>query len=91
LQQAKERFRQKHGIESAAPIEVVASDPEQVVCLQAIDYMLWALQRSMERDEHRFIELVWPKVGLIIDRDDTRQRATGEYYSQKKPIADRRK
>jgi len=40
LQQAKDRFRRKHGIESASPIEVVASDPEKIICLQAIDYML---------------------------------------------------
>lgn len=87
LLEAKKKFRQKWGIQSAAPIEVVPSDPARVGCLQAADYFLWALQRCFERGEHRFLDLVWDKVGLIIDRDDTRQRPTGEYYPRKRPIA----
>ncbi len=86
LLEAKKKFRQKWGIESAAPIEVVPSDSEKVVCLQAADYFLWTVQRCFELGEHRFLDLVWDKVGLIIDRDDTRQRLTGEYYSRKRPI-----
>jgi hypothetical protein len=86
LLEAKKKFRQKWGIESAAPIEVVASDPAQIACLQAADYFLWAVQRCFERGEHRFLDLLWDKVGLIIDRDDTRQRWTGEYYSRKRTI-----
>jgi hypothetical protein len=86
LLEAKKKFRQKWGIESAAPIEVVASDPAQIACLQAADYFLWAVQRCFERGEHRFLDLIWEKVGLIIDRDDTRQRPTGEYYPRKRPV-----
>jgi hypothetical protein len=86
LNEAKRRFRQKWGIESAAPIEVVASAPAKITCLQAADYFLWATQRCFERGEHRFLDLIWDKVGLIIDCDDTRQRGTGEYYPRKRPI-----
>lgn len=86
LLEAKAKFRSKWGIESAAPIEVVASDPSRITCLQATDYFLWATQRCFERGEHRYLDLVWEKVGLIIDRDDTRKRGTGEYYTRKRAI-----
>ena len=86
LQAAKDKFRQKWGIESAAPIEVVAADSAEVACLQATDYLLWALQRCFERGEHRYIEMFADKIGLIIDRDDTRNKPTGEYYTRRNPI-----
>ena len=86
LEEAKKKFRQKWRIESVAPIEVVASDPARVTCLQAVDYFLWATQRCFEKGEHRFLDLVWPKVALIVDRDDTRKYGAGEYYHRKRPI-----
>lgn len=86
LLQAKARFREKKNIEGTAPIEVVASDSAHVTCLQATDYFLWALQRCFERRERRFLDLLWPKVGLILDRDDTQSKGTGEYYIRKEPI-----
>jgi hypothetical protein len=86
LEEAKRKFLQKWKIESAAPIEVVPSAPVQTTCLQAVDYFLWALQRCFERGEHRYLNLLWDKVGLIIDKDDTREKYTGEYYPRKRPI-----
>jgi len=88
LQAAKAKFQRKWGIESAAPIEVVASDSSQIHCLQAVDYFLWAIQRCFERGEHRYLDLLWPKVGLVIDKDDTRQSGAGEYYTRKRPIVE---
>jgi hypothetical protein len=86
LQTARERLRQKRGIESSAPIEVVPSDPATVICLQAVDYCLWAVQRCFERGEHRYLNLLWDHVGLIVDRDDTAERPTGEYYHRRRPM-----
>lgn len=86
LLQAKARFRAKKNIEGTAPIEVVASDSEGVTCLQATDYFLWALQRCFECRERRFLDLLWSKVGLILDRDDTESKGTGEYYGRREPI-----
>lgn len=88
LQQAKTKFRDKWDVESAAPIEVVASTPTRVVCLQAVDYFLWALQRCYERGERRYIDLLWDKVGLIVDRDDTRKSGAGAYYKRREPLPD---
>lgn len=86
LREAKKMLQLKWGIESVAPIEVVASDPSRVHCLQAVDYFLWATQRCFERGERRYLDLLWEKVGLIVDRDDTRQKGTGEYYTRRHPL-----
>ena len=49
LLEAKKKFRQKWGIESVSPIEVVASDPARVTCLQAVDYFLWASSGALKK------------------------------------------
>lgn len=50
-------------------MHIVASTPPQKAGLQAVDYFLWALQRHYERDESRYVELVWDKVVEIEDLD----------------------
>jgi hypothetical protein len=54
--------------------------------LQAVDYLLWALQRHYERGESRFVELIWPKVGLVHAVDETAEAAYGVYYTKRKPL-----
>jgi hypothetical protein len=44
-------------------------DPNATVCLQAVDYFLWAVQRFYERREIRFLDLMWPQIGEIHDLD----------------------
>ncbi len=44
-------------------------DMVPVAGLRAVDYFLWALQRHCERDESRYVELVWDKVVEIEDLD----------------------
>ena len=51
-----------------------------------MDYFLWAIQRCFEKGEHRYLDLIWPKVGLILDRDDMRKSGAGEYFPRKRPI-----
>ena len=85
---AKKAFQRRHGIESVAPVEVVASSPAKIVCLQAVDYFLWALQRAFERGEHRFLDLVWPKVGRVLDADDHRQTYARRWYDQRNPLTE---
>ena len=47
--------------------------------------MLWALQRFYERDEDRFLRLMWEKVSLVHDVDDRQVNPYGVYYTKKKP------
>lgn len=86
LEAARADFRRKWKIEGAAPIEIVEADCNAVVCLQVVDYCLWALQRLYEKDEDRFYGLIAQKTGLIHDVDDVRESASGAYYTQRNPL-----
>jgi len=86
LELSKERFRKKWGIASTAPISLMIATPAENACLQAADYFLWALQRLIERGEERYWSLLWPRVRLVIDHDDTRKSRAGVYYTQKRPL-----
>ena len=84
---ARQRFTEKFGIERSCAIEVAASTPAQSPGLQAVDYLLWSLQRLYERGEDRYLKFIWPLARLVIDVDDTRRHAYGEYYTQKSPMS----
>jgi hypothetical protein len=86
LEAARQRFAEKWGVVSSAPINVVACHSRDVVGLQAADYFLWALQRFYERGEDRYLEYLWPSFRLVRDLDDTNHYRYGEYYTQKKPL-----
>jgi hypothetical protein len=86
LEHAENDFRQRFGFERAHRVTITAEQSKDDACLQACDYFLWALQRHYERDESRYIELMWPKVGEIhgLDIEDGSRR--GAFYTQKKPL-----
>ncbi|MBM4466874.1 MAG: DUF3800 domain-containing protein [Chloroflexi bacterium] len=86
LETARHRFCVQWGITSTALINVIPSTPPACAGLQAVDYLLWALQRLYERREDRYVELLWPAFRLVNDLDDTREARYGVYYSQKKPL-----
>ena len=66
-----------------SPVEARAGSPRDTICLQACDYILWALQRLYERGEDRYLAAVWPAVQLVHDVDDVRETAYGRHYTQK--------
>lgn len=86
LEAARTAFRQRWGISGTSPIEIIPGSPKDVVCLQVVDYFLWALQRFYEKQEDRFLNLIWPKTKLVIDVDDTREKPYGVYYTQTNPL-----
>jgi hypothetical protein len=86
LEAARSSFHKKWGIAGTAPIEIIAADCNDVVCLQIADYCLWALQRFYERGEDRFLNLIASKIGLIHDVDDTRKSGAGAYYTKNHPL-----
>jgi hypothetical protein len=51
-----------------------------------LDYLLWSLQRLLERQETRFFDAVRVRFALIVDVDDTRRNGYGEYYTARKPL-----
>jgi hypothetical protein len=86
LERARNRFAREHGIPITGKLDVKACRPTDEPALQAVDYFLWALQRTFEKREDRFLELLWPQCSLIVDVDDTRVAEYGAYYTKQKPL-----
>lgn len=86
IAQARKNFRFKVPASSQPPIEITASTPTRVTCLQAVDYFLWALQRAFERGEDRYWEYVAGKASLVHDVDDVRTKDYGVYYTRENPL-----
>lgn len=86
LEQTRQRFAAQKGVAAHASIDVVPASPLREVALQAVDYFLWSLQRTFEKHEDRFLQLLWPQCSLVIDADDTREKFYGMYYGKQKPL-----
>ena len=85
LKTARDRFHGQWGITTDAPIDVIASTPKETTCLQAVDYFLWALQRRFERQEARYLNLLWSRIGLVVSADSS-EAGYGTYYIKSKRI-----
>ena len=85
LLKAKAASRKAAGTYPDAAIHVRAMPSHQHAGLQVADYCLWALQRLFTKGEDRFLSLIWPKVGLIVDADDTSEKPYGTYHTRKRP------
>ncbi len=86
LEVARKRFAEEQQIAASPAIEVVPASPVRESSLQVVDYFLWALQRTFERREDRFLQLLWPKCSLVIDADDSREKRYGRYYTRQRPL-----
>ena len=86
LEEAAKAFERSFGFAHPARNHVVSSTPPKCVCLQAVDYHLWALQRFYERREDRFLDLIWPQVGEIHDLDRVEDGKRGVFYTKRKPL-----
>ncbi len=86
LETARKRFEAQWQRSNAVVIHPRQSSPRIDVPLQATDYFLWALQRHFERGESRYIEMLWPQVGLVHAVDETAVKRYGVFYTKKKPL-----
>lgn len=86
IEKAEARFETQYGVRRSAEVAIVASTPPETAGLQAVDYCLWALQRHYERDESRYIELIWDKVVEIEDMDRIEDGRKGAIYNKKRPL-----
>ncbi len=86
IEKAEVRFESQYGIRRSAAVEIVASTPPEVAGLQAVDYFLWALQRHYERDESRYVELIWDKIVEIDDMDRIEAGRKGVVYNKNRPL-----
>ena len=86
IEKAEARFEGQYGVRRSAEVAIVASTPPETAGLQAVDYCLWALQRHHERDESRYIELIWDKVVEVEDMDRIEGGRRGVVYNKKRPL-----
>lgn len=86
IEKAEARFEHQYGARRSAEVEIVASTPPETAGLQAVDYFLWALQRHYEREESRYVELIWDKVVEIDDMDRIADGRRGVVYNKKRPL-----
>ena len=73
---------------------ITISNPETTVCLQVVDYFLWAVQRFYEEREHqttgekiredRYLNLLWPQIAEIHDLHFG--PTYGSYFTNQKPL-----
>jgi hypothetical protein len=84
LLKAQKYSRKADGSYPDAKIHVRAMPSHQHAGLQLTDYCLWALQRLFTKGEDRFLGLIWPKVGLIVDADDISEKPYGTYHTRKR-------
>lgn len=88
LLKAQASSRKAAGTYPNAVINVRAMPAREQAGLQVVDYCLWALQRLYTKGEERFLSLIWPKVGLIVDTDDISENRYGTYHTRKRPPLD---
>ena len=86
LQTARGRFELKWKREVKSTVVVRQAAAAREPALQAADYFLWALQRHYELAESRFVQLIWPQVGVVQAIDETHVAPYGSYYTKKKPL-----
>lgn len=73
---------------------VTISNPQTMVCLQAVDYFLWAVQRFYEVQRHpetgeeihqdRYLNLLWPQIAEIHDLHFG--PSTGTHFTDQRPL-----
>ena len=83
---ARQRFELKWNRDVKTQIHINIRGSAKVPCLQAVDYLLWALQRYYRSGESRFMEMMWDKVGLVHAVDELDQAPYGNFYTKKKPL-----
>jgi len=88
---AQAASRKAAGTYPDAAIHVRAMPSHQHAGLQVADYCLWALQRLFTKGDDRFLSLIWPKVGLIVDADDISEKPYGTNHNRKRPPLDAQK
>lgn len=96
IEHAERDFQQKFGFSRGGSDvwQITISNPQKTVCLQAVDYFLWALQRFYEVRRHpktsediredRLLNMLWPQIGEIHDLDFGASHGT--FFTTQRPL-----
>lgn len=88
IQLAELDFVRKFGFPPGSTQNVLCSTPRQDAGLQAVDYFLWTLQRFFEQKEERFLKMLWPQYGEVIDLDFAigKGKRPPSFWTQNQPL-----
>jgi hypothetical protein len=78
-------FEQKYKLQVQTSINVSAQTPVGEPCLQAVDYMNWAVYRAFVKGEMRYYRFIESKVSLLVDLYD-HENYPHNWYTQNKPF-----
>lgn len=87
LKQALSQLNQAAPSDENSILMVQSQQSHNNANLQAVDYLIWALQRLYEKREDRYMVYIWDICQSIYDVDDTRLYHNGVYYDAKNPIS----
>jgi hypothetical protein len=87
LEHAEQDFERKFGFRRGGKWAITVCNPVTTICLQAVDYFLWAVQRFYEGRRHpqtgeelpredRFLKMLWSQIVEIHDLDFGRGTGT---------------
>lgn len=89
VQEGVAAFQEKYMHASVTKVDIETNQPAQEPVLQAIDYVLWAVQRAFERGEMRYFEYMRDKIELVWDiYDQKKEKDSGAaiYDRRKNPF-----
>lgn len=89
LEKAKERFSQKWGDGQHGSIRIFMQQPNKIVGLQAVDYVLWAIHRVYNHQDFRYYHFLQDKISLVHDLSYGKPYY-GTYFSHKNPLTKER-
>lgn len=96
IEQAEQDFEGTFGFSRGGikAWDIMISNPTTTVCLQAVDYFLWALQRFYEEREHpitgekihedRYLNMLWQQIVEIHDMNFGAPHGT--HFTMQKPL-----
>jgi hypothetical protein len=79
-------FEKKHNEKIDTETKVFIQNPTDEICLQLVDYVLWAVQRAFAKNESRYFDFISEKISLIWDIYDFENERYGKniYYENNK-------
>lgn len=82
IQAAINLFENKWRIKNDCNINIIPQSPSGEMCLQVVDYALWAVQRAFIKKDMRFYKFIEEKISFIVDIYDF-DKYPNNFYNKK--------
>lgn len=87
LNAAKHTFESKWASKNKGEFKISIQEPSEIIPLQTIDYVLWAVYRVFVKDEMRYYNYIKDKISFIVDIFDVdRYGGSKNMYTPDRPL-----